>query len=121
MKKSNWRKWLRTQLEDSNAPPAGNNIVKNAAWTARHQEARGSRLLIWVTLLAICVLILWASFASIDEVVRGEGKVVPSRQVQVIQNLDGGVVEEIFGSSWAVCRGRRGFCCGLTRLGLLLP
>ncbi|EKU28666.1 secretion protein HylD [Alcaligenes sp. EGD-AK7] len=51
--------------------------------------------MIWVTLLAICVLILWASFASIDEVVRGEGKVVPSRQVQVIQNLDGGVVEEI--------------------------
>ncbi len=59
------------------------------------QQARGSRLLIWLSLLAITALIVWAWWATIDEVVRGEGKVVPSRQVQVIQSLDGGVVEEI--------------------------
>ncbi|WP_240631620.1 MULTISPECIES: HlyD family type I secretion periplasmic adaptor subunit [Alcaligenes] len=70
-------------------------MLKNASWTARYQEVRGSTLLIWLTLLAICVLIVWASLASIDEVVRGEGKVVPSRQVQIVQSLDGGVVEEI--------------------------
>ncbi|MGO3132291.1 MAG: HlyD family type I secretion periplasmic adaptor subunit [Alcaligenes sp.] len=70
-------------------------MVKNASWTARYQEVRGSTLLIWLTLLAISVLIVWASLASIDEVVRGEGKVVPSRQVQVVQSLDGGAVEEI--------------------------
>ncbi|MCH1879854.1 HlyD family type I secretion periplasmic adaptor subunit [Alcaligenes ammonioxydans] len=70
-------------------------MLKNASWTARYQDVRGSTLLIWLTLLAICLLIVWASLASIDEVVRGEGKVVPSRQVQVVQSLDGGVVEEI--------------------------
>ncbi|MGR7950338.1 HlyD family type I secretion periplasmic adaptor subunit [Alcaligenes sp. RM2] len=70
-------------------------MLKNASWTARYQDVRGSTLLIWLTLLAICLLIVWASFASIDEVVRGEGKVVPSRQVQIVQSLDGGVVEEI--------------------------
>ncbi|MDK7585775.1 HlyD family type I secretion periplasmic adaptor subunit [Alcaligenes faecalis subsp. phenolicus] len=70
-------------------------MLKNASWTARYQEVRGSTLLIWLTLLAISLLIVWASFASIDEVVRGEGKVVPSRQVQIVQSLDGGVVEEI--------------------------
>ncbi|HUG56863.1 MAG TPA: hypothetical protein VL002_01345, partial [Candidimonas sp.] len=43
------------------------------------QTARGSRLLLWVSLLALIALIVWAALGSIDEVVRGEGKVVPSR------------------------------------------
>ncbi|HLU18315.1 MAG TPA: HlyD family type I secretion periplasmic adaptor subunit [Pusillimonas sp.] len=60
-----------------------------------NQQARGARMLLWLSLLAVAVLFAWASFAVVDEVVRGEGKVVPSRQVQVVQSLDGGVVEEI--------------------------
>ena len=32
---------------------------------------------------------------DIDEIVRGSGKVVPSQQVQVVQSMDGGVVQEI--------------------------
>ncbi|MBP9940272.1 MAG: HlyD family type I secretion periplasmic adaptor subunit, partial [Comamonas sp.] len=52
-------------------------------------------MLLWGALLAVVVLLIWACFGHIDEVVRGQGKVVPSRQVQVIQSLDGGIVEEI--------------------------
>lgn len=59
------------------------------------QDAKGSRTLLWVSLLAVIALIVWACFGLIDEVVRGEGKVVPSRQVQIIQSLDGGIVDEI--------------------------
>ncbi|WP_428423954.1 HlyD family type I secretion periplasmic adaptor subunit [Methylibium sp.] len=47
---------------------------------------------------AVCVvalLLVWAALARIDEVTRGDGKVIPSRQLQVIQSLDGGVVSEI--------------------------
>jgi adhesin transport system membrane fusion protein len=62
---------------------------------ARHQEARGSRLLLWMSLLVLAALLVWAGMSNIDEVVRGQGKVVPSRQVQVVQSLDGGMVEEI--------------------------
>lgn len=40
------------------------------------------------------VFILWASFASIDELTRGEGKVVPSSEVQKIQSLEGGIIDE---------------------------
>ena len=48
---------------------------------------------IWIfTFLA---LILWASFAYIDEITRGDGKVIPYGQNQVIQNLEGGIVESI--------------------------
>ncbi len=41
------------------------------------------------------VLIAWAAFARVDEVTKGEGRVVPSRQLQVLQSLDGGIVEQI--------------------------
>ena len=43
----------------------------------------------------VVILIIWAAFARVDEVTRGEGRVVPSRQLQVLQALDGGVVAEI--------------------------
>jgi adhesin transport system membrane fusion protein len=71
------------------------DMIGDAVWTLSQQRTRGSRLLIWMSLLTVGVLIAWASTANIDEVVRGEGKVVPSRQVQVIQSLDGGVVQQI--------------------------
>lgn len=61
----------------------------------KKQTMRGSRLLVWLSILVVIGLIIWAYHAWIDEVVRGEGKVVPSRKVQVVQSLDGGVVEEI--------------------------
>jgi HlyD family secretion protein/adhesin transport system membrane fusion protein len=41
------------------------------------------------------VFIVWASFAQIDEVVRGEGKVIPSGQTKVLQHFEGGIISEI--------------------------
>jgi adhesin transport system membrane fusion protein len=43
----------------------------------------------------IVALLVWAAFARVDEVTKGDGRVVPSRQLQVLQSLDGGVVEQI--------------------------
>jgi len=39
---------------------------------------------------------LWAYAAEIDEVTRGDGRVIPSSQVQIVQNLEGGIVKAIF-------------------------
>lgn len=50
-------------------------------------------LKIWV--LTIILFIIWASFASIDEITRGSGKVIPFGQNQIIQNLEGGIVDSI--------------------------
>jgi len=41
------------------------------------------------------VFIIWASFSQLDEVVRGDGKVVPSGQTKVLQHLEGGIVSRI--------------------------
>jgi adhesin transport system membrane fusion protein len=52
------------------------------------------RHLILVLMFAFFLFfILWASFATLDETARGEGQVVPAGEVQVIQNLEGGIVD----------------------------
>jgi adhesin transport system membrane fusion protein len=48
---------------------------------------------IW--LFTIFAFIVWASLAEIDEITRGDGDVIPYGQNQVIQNLEGGIVDEI--------------------------
>ncbi len=54
-----------------------------------------ARTLMYSIAIVLIVLILWAWFAKVDEITRGEGRVIPSKQVQVIQSLDGGIVSEI--------------------------
>lgn len=71
------------------------DYLGNAEWLIHESRARGSRVLLWTSFLAVILLLVWAGFGSIDEVVRGDGKVVPSSQVQIVQSLDGGVVQEI--------------------------
>lgn len=68
---------------------------REARETAQYLSPRGGRMILWSILLFIVVLLIWTSIAEIDEVTRGEGKVIPSRQVQVLQNLEGGIVSEI--------------------------
>ncbi|OZI36330.1 secretion protein HylD [Bordetella genomosp. 1] len=80
---------------DKGKPEHRHDYVGNAEWVIHQSQARGSRILLWVSLVAIALLLAWAAIGHIDEVVRGDGKVVPSRQVQVIQSLDGGIVQEI--------------------------
>ena len=51
--------------------------------------------------LLICIasffvlFILWALLSELDEVTRASGRIVPSKQIQIIQNLEGGIVKEI--------------------------
>jgi len=41
------------------------------------------------------IFLIWASLTELDEVTRGEGKVIPSSSIQIIDNLEGGIVSEI--------------------------
>jgi adhesin transport system membrane fusion protein len=45
--------------------------------------------------LLLVAFLFWANQANVDEVTRGMGQVIPSRHVQVIQNLEGGILEKI--------------------------
>lgn len=68
----------------------------DASFALKQQQVLKARALLYVIALVFISLVVWAGFASVDEVTRGEGKVIPSRQLQVIQSVDGGVVQELF-------------------------
>lgn len=55
----------------------------------------GSRLIIVASAVAFALFLLWAGLAQVDEVTRGEGKVIPSTKVQVITAADPATVSEI--------------------------
>ena len=54
-----------------------------------------TRRLLYAIALSVVVMIVWATFAEVDIVTRGQGKVIPSRQVQILGSQDGGVITEI--------------------------
>nr|WP_301303335.1 HlyD family type I secretion periplasmic adaptor subunit [Pseudomonas fluorescens] len=54
------------------------------------------RLTIWAIIGFFVFLMLWANFAVIDEVTKGDGKAIPSSKIQKIQNLEGGIISELF-------------------------
>ena len=67
----------------------------DAEWAQIRQEPIRTRAVLrWIG-ITLLILLLWATFAKVDEVTRGGAKVTPSKQVQVIQSVDGGVVSEI--------------------------
>ncbi len=54
------------------------------------------RLTIWAMAGLLFSFIVWANFAALEQVTSGSGKVIPSSQLQIIQSLDGGVLQKLF-------------------------
>jgi adhesin transport system membrane fusion protein len=59
------------------------------------QEPLRARGLLYAIGIVVLALIVWSAFAEVDTVTRGQGKVIPSQQLQVVGSQDGGVVREI--------------------------
>ncbi|EGA71704.1 HlyD family secretion protein [Vibrio sinaloensis DSM 21326] len=54
-----------------------------------------ARIMLWIMVIFFILAGVWASWAQIDKVTVGQGKVVPSSQIQVVQNLEGGLIKDI--------------------------
>ena len=67
----------------------------DADWARLQQEPLRARRLLRLAAGVLVLLVIWAYFAELDEVTRGEARVVPTSQVQIIQSVDGGVVEAL--------------------------
>lgn len=61
-----------------------------------HQGQSTSTVLLFTILGLIVTAIVWASTADLDHVVRGQGKVVTTTHTQIIQSLEGGIIERIY-------------------------
>ncbi|WP_286237412.1 HlyD family type I secretion periplasmic adaptor subunit [Neptuniibacter halophilus] len=59
------------------------------------QTPTSARALLWAMLLFILIAIYWANWAELDEITRGDGEIIPSKQLQVVETLEGGAVSEI--------------------------
>ena len=101
--------WIRLRLEPLTRPLFGPPIAADAEAAQAgfrsfeldteevmsRDRTHRAQTIVRVALLLVVVLLAWAALAEVDEVTRGEGRVIPSRQLQVVQALDGGVVSEI--------------------------
>lgn len=62
---------------------------------AATEKRHGGAVIIWVLAAFFVVFVIWAYNASLDQIVRGAGVLVPSKSAQVVQSLEGGIVEKI--------------------------
>ena len=62
----------------------------------RHwQPLTGSRLIIVASAIGFALFLIWAMLAQVDEVTSGQGKVIPSSKVQLIQSTEPATVQEL--------------------------
>jgi len=63
--------------------------------TTRIRPRTASNMLLWFVIAFVIAFFLWAGLTELDRTVRGMGRVVPSSQLQVVSNLEGGIVQDI--------------------------
>ncbi|WP_010199338.1 HlyD family efflux transporter periplasmic adaptor subunit [Psychrobacter sp. PAMC 21119] len=64
-------------------------------YTPTNPKVNRSRLSIWIALIGIITLIVWASFAKIDQVTRAKATVIASARTQEIQASEGGILTQL--------------------------
>lgn len=76
-------------------PAADLDLATDIRTSILAQTPRGGSIILWLTFILVVAAITWSYFSEVEEVTRGLGKVVPSRQIQTIQNLEGGILSEV--------------------------
>lgn len=71
------------------------DFMQNADSIIIQQEPLRARILLHALFVIFVLFIVWAGLVQVDEITKGEGKVIPSQQLQVLQSLDGGIVTSI--------------------------
>ena len=86
-------RWFRPWLTRANGDHR--DWASDADWVEIQERPLRARALLYGAVITLGLLVYWASIAEIEEIARGEGRVIPSQQLQVIQSMDGGVVAEV--------------------------
>jgi len=61
----------------------------------RREPLTGARLIIVSVAVGFAIFLLWAMLAQVDEVTAGQGKVIPSSKVQIIQSAEPATIAEL--------------------------
>lgn len=81
--------------KNSKLTPRDYEFINSLAGAMIESSPKKIRMVIVFWAITLSVLIAWMAFAEIDEIARGSGEVIPRGENQLIQNLEGGIVEEI--------------------------
>lgn len=63
--------------------------------TDRIKPRTASNVMLWGVTAFVVIFFIWAGFTELDRTVRGQGRVISSSQLQIVSNLEGGIVEAI--------------------------
>ncbi len=69
--------------------------VEDAELAMLEQAPLRAKKILYSMIIVLIMLVAWAGLTEIDEITRGEGRVIPSQQVQIIQSYDGGIVSKL--------------------------
>ncbi len=81
--------WMKEQVEKARAHA-------DRFFTTDDELPLSQHIVLLMIVLAFTAFFVWASFATLDEVTRGEGRVIPSSEIQKLSSLEGGIVDRFF-------------------------
>lgn len=84
--------------------PQDYEFLPDAELAERAALPRAARYLVLAIIAILTLMLIWASFARLDEVTHAQGKVVPSAQVKTIQHLEGGIISAFYVSEGDIVR-----------------
>ena len=94
---SRWRRLtgaFKTAPNDNDA--AGfRGFEQEAGELMSRAKTQRAQTIVRAAVVVVALLLVWAALAKVDEITKGEARVISSRQLQLVQSLDGGVVSEI--------------------------
>lgn len=70
-------------------------FVSNVRSAVLIKSPKSTQQVLWAITALVLWFIIWANIAEVDEITRGDGKVIPSGELQMVQNLEGGIVKEL--------------------------
>lgn len=85
--------WLQRWQDDVSLPES--DFMRDADSIIAQQEPLRARVLLRSVIVVFILFVAWAALVHVDEITKGEGKVIPSQQLQIYPSLDGGIVTDI--------------------------
>ncbi|CAD7287791.1 Type I secretion system membrane fusion protein PrsE [Campylobacter majalis] len=86
---------IRQKIQNQNYDAYDIRFMSSLSEAVLAKAPSNSRKILYAIFITVAWLMIWASYAKIDEITRGTGKIIPSGKNQTVQNLEGGIVQEI--------------------------
>jgi len=80
--------WFKPETRDT-------DFMSELEAATRLRPAKAATLMLYSIMALVVFFIIWAGVSEVDQRTRGQGQVVPSQEVQIIQSLEGGILAEL--------------------------